>query len=99
MSPDGNGAYVTNDGDASVSQYSITADGRLVAKSTLEVDAGDQPTAMAVSPDGKSAYVTNSFDATVSQYNVAASGALSPKDTPTVVVGTAPNGIAREPGW
>jgi uncharacterized repeat protein (TIGR01451 family) len=99
VAPDGKSAYVVNNGDNSVSQYTINpSTGDLSPMSPATVPAGSEPTAIALSPDSMSAYVVNPADNTVSQYDIAsATGALSPKAPATVSAGLSPAGLAVGP--
>ena len=102
ISPDGNSAYVINNDDDTVSQYSIdSSTGKLSPKSPATVATGRNPLAVAISPDGKSAYVTIAgccARGTVSQYSIAPStGKLSPKSPATVATGAFPEGVAVSP--
>ena len=54
ITPDGKHAYVTNDGDGTVSVIT-TATGAVSAPITV----GKSPVGVAITPDGKHAYVTN----------------------------------------
>ena len=87
ISPDGKSVYVANQGDDSISQYDVGANGALSPKSPPTVATGDTPILPSVSPDGHSVYVANQADDTVSQFDVGADGALSPKSPATVAVG------------
>ncbi len=100
VSPDGQSAYVANQGDPGVddvSQFDVAANGALSPKTPATVDAGMDPSGIAISPDGDSAYVVNNGSNTVSQYDVAADGTLTAKSTPTVATGTNPFQIAITP--
>src|SRR5205807_8011333 len=50
-------AYVTSDGDDSVSQYTVASDGSLAPMSTAVVATGSGPRSLAVDPSGRFAYV------------------------------------------
>ena len=93
VSPDGKSAYVVNNGDHTVSQYTMNAStGKLSPKSPATVSTGSDPGGLAVTPDGKSAYVANFVDNTVSQYSIDPStGKLSPKTPATVPTGDRPS--------
>ena len=87
--------YVTNQGDNTVGQFTINADGSLSAGAAVATQV--EPTAVAISPNGKYAYVANFGTTTVSQYGVQASGALTALSPAAVTTGTAPAGIAIDP--
>ena len=60
ITPDGSTAYVTDNGDGTVTPIDIATD---VAGSPIAV--GRAPAAIAITPDGSSAYVVNQGDGTV----------------------------------
>ncbi len=95
IGPGYHSVYVTNQGDNTVGQFSINADGSLSAGAAVATQY--EPAALAVAPNGKYAYVANFGTTTVSQYVVQSSGALTPQSPSTVTVGTAPTGIAIDP--
>jgi DNA-binding beta-propeller fold protein YncE len=101
ISPDGGSVYVTNGGNDSVSQYTVSAAGRLSPKSPATAATGANPIGVAVTPDGQSVYVANfiggDFGGTVSQYDVGPGGALSPKSPATVFADSNPCGVAVTP--
>jgi 6-phosphogluconolactonase (cycloisomerase 2 family) len=88
-------AYVVNQGDNSVSEFSIArGSGTLTFVTTTMTGYG--PNAVAISPNGRYLYVTNGIDATISEFSIT-SGALtalpespasinSGQNTPTSVV-------------
>jgi YVTN family beta-propeller protein len=84
ITPDGKHAYVTNNGDGTVSVIT-TATGAVSPPITV----GKGPNQVAITPDGKHAYVTNSTDGTVSVITTA-TGAVSPP----ITVGKLPEGVA-----
>lgn len=106
VSPDGNSAYVVDQGvhnatdtipSPGVSEYDVGTGGVLTTKARATVGSGNQPDAIAISPDGRHVYVANGGDNTVSQYTVGSGGELSPMTRPTVAAGTNPTGIAVSP--
>jgi uncharacterized repeat protein (TIGR01451 family) len=97
VSPDGRSAYVTNNNNHTVSQYTVGAGGKLSPKTPATVMAGTSPDGLAVSPDGRSIYVADDGDATISQYSIGAGGKLSPKTPSTVTTGDGPEGVAITP--
>src|SRR6185437_3647692 len=88
-------AYVVNNGDNTVSQYSIDATGALVPLGVAV--SGSAPQSVAVDPSGRYAYVPNLNDNTVSQYTIAAGGALAPMTAATVAAGSRPRAVAIDP--
>ncbi len=86
-------AYVVNSEDATVSQYSVGANGVLEALATPPVATGVGPWNITLSPNGKYAYVSNygvtpgnfpCVGSTVGQYAIAPdTGALSPLNPAT----------------
>jgi 6-phosphogluconolactonase (cycloisomerase 2 family) len=83
-------AYVVNNGDNTVSQYTIGTGGVLAPMSTPTVMTGTFPESITVDPTGHYAYVANLNDNTVSQYTITAGGALTPNTPATVATGTGP---------
>jgi trimeric autotransporter adhesin len=83
-------AYVTNQNDNTVSEFTIGAEGALSLIGT--VATGNEPNAVAVDPTGQYAYVANWNDGSISEYTVGAGGALS--SIGTVPAGTNPASIA-----
>jgi 6-phosphogluconolactonase len=69
--------FVANQGNGSVSVFSIGANGAL-SSVAANVPSGRGALSPAVDPLGKFLYVTNYVDNTVSAFSVAASGALTP---------------------
>jgi YVTN family beta-propeller protein len=67
-------AYVVNNGDNTVSQYTINAAGELVPMITATVPTGISPQSVTVDPTGRYVYVSNLSDNTVSQYTIGAGG-------------------------
>ena len=79
ITPNGNYAYVTNEGGTTVSVINTATN-----SVTATVTVGNGPVGVAVTPDGKYAYVTNSGGTTVSVINTATNNV-----TATVTVGSA----------
>ena len=77
--------YVTDFGNAGVSEFSVGAGGVLTAKTPNPILTGPSPEGLAETPDGHNVYVANS--AKIYQYNVGAGGLLSPKTPATVSAG------------
>jgi DNA-binding beta-propeller fold protein YncE len=90
-------AYVANNGDGTVSQYTIDANGTLTAMNPATVNAGVNPRSVAVDPSGKYVYVANNGDGTVSQYTIGANGTLTAMNPATVNAGTGPISVAVDP--
>jgi 6-phosphogluconolactonase len=99
LSLTGKTLYVTNIGDDTVSQYSVSNAGLLSPDSPATVAAGSGPFTLAVAqslrfPRVTSVYVIDAFGDAVSQYTAAANGTLSPKSPATVPTGLDPTGVA-----
>jgi hypothetical protein len=99
VTPDGKHVYVTNEGDDTVSEYTVGSGGALSpATGAPTVANGVAPYNIAVTPDGRYVYVSNYGDSTVSEYSVGTDGALSPvTGAPTVATGLEPWGIVVTP--
>jgi len=83
VNPTGKFAYVANTGfpippNASVSAYSIGANGALTPVPGSPFAAGTFSVSVAVDPTGKFVYVANGFSNNVSAYSIGADGALTP---------------------
>ena len=92
VDPTGKFAYVTNQGDHTVSAYSIAADGSLTVPGR-PFATGTLPESVVVYPSGKFAYVANSGSDNVSAYSVRADGALTPAGSP-IGAGSFPISVA-----
>ena len=68
-------AYVANNGDDSLSLYTIGASGALTAMSPLSV-GGTGPQALATDPSNHHLYVANGTDSSLSQYTIGPDGKL-----------------------
>lgn len=90
-------AYVTDNGDDTVSQYSVGAGGALSALSPATVASGVGPDAICVDPTGSYAFVANSGDNTVSQYTLGAGGALVAMNPASIAAGNYPQSITVDP--
>jgi DNA-binding beta-propeller fold protein YncE len=90
-------AYVANNGDSTVSQYTIDANGGLAAMANPTVATGAHPAAVTVDPSGRYAYVVNFSDNTLSQYTIGADGSLAPMTPATVVTDVTPVAIVIDP--
>ena len=78
-------AYVANLSSATVSQYTVGADGALTAISPPTVTTGSAPHSVSIDPSGQYVYVGSG--AGISQYTIGAGGALTPMSTATVTTG------------
>ena len=87
ITPDGKHAYVTNDGDGTVSVIT-TATGAVSAPITV----GKRPGGVAITPDGKHVYVANRGDGTVSVITTATGAVSAP-----ITVGTTQRGWRSAP--
>jgi 6-phosphogluconolactonase len=93
-------AYVANQYDNTISQYTIGADGTLTPMSPATVATGETPESITVDPSGKYVYVPNAKPAPagrIYQYSIGADGALSPMSIPWVTAGTYPESVAVDP--
>ncbi len=91
-------AYVTNYGDNTVSQYTISATtGELSPMIPATVAAGAGSISIAVDALSKYAYVANSQDDTVSQYTIGTGGMLSAMTPSMVATGKSPNSVTVDP--
>src|SRR5882757_10164522 len=90
-------AYVVNQGDNTVSQYSVGTNGALAPLSTAIVVTGNLPNSITVDPTGRYAYVVNQGDSSVSQYTIGASGALVPMSPAFVLAGYQPASVSIDP--
>ena len=90
-------AYVVNNTDNTVSQYTIGATGTLTANG-VAVATGVAPKSVAVDPTRKYAYVVNSTDNTVSQYTIGTTGTLA-LNGPAIPTGLQPNFCGDRSDW
>ncbi len=85
--------YVANQGDGTISQYTVGSDGGLTPMATADVAAGGTGTSsVTVDPTGHFVYATNRGGSTIAQFTIGAGGALSAATT--VAAGTHPTSIA-----
>jgi len=97
ITPDGQFAYVANEGSAEVGQYRVNADKTLTPLSPATVFTS-RASDMVVTPDSRTLYVTNEeIPGTVSQYDIAANGTLSPETPFTVPAEQLSLGIVVSP--
>ena len=95
IDPTGHYVYVANQGDGSISQYTVGNDGSLTAMATPAVSTGGTATSSVnIDPTGQFVYATNRGGTTVSQFKIGAGGALVALTIPTVQAGTHPTAIA-----
>jgi 6-phosphogluconolactonase (cycloisomerase 2 family) len=88
--------YTVNQGDNTVSEYTIGSGGVPAPMLPIStVSTGNTPSAMTIDPSGHYAYVPNQNDNTVSEYVIGASGALTP--TGSVSSGSLPEGAVVDP--
>lgn len=66
--PNGKFVYVVNQGDSTVQEYAVQADGTLASKNTYKV-TGSLPTAAAIDAEGKYLYVTYKYQSGYSATN------------------------------
>jgi 6-phosphogluconolactonase len=77
-------AYVANNADQTISQYSISASGSLIPLRPATVSNGASPTSVTVDPTHHYVYVTDSSDNNVHQYVIQKDGTLAPNSPATV---------------
>ncbi len=82
-------AYVANQNDNTVSEFTVGANGGLTLIGTIP--AGNEPNAVVVDPTGRYVYVANWSDGTISEYAVASDGTLS--SIGTAAAGTEPSSV------
>src|SRR5258705_368024 len=89
-------AYVANEGDDTVSGYTInSATGALTPIAGSPIATGSLPKSVAVGPSGKFAYVVNLSDSTISAYAInPTTGALAPIAGSPFPTGSVPTSIA-----
>jgi 6-phosphogluconolactonase len=79
--PTGAYAYVVNNTDSSVTQFTVNATTGALTMNGPDVPTGRWPLQLALDPSGKFAYVVNSNDGTISQFTVGGTGRLSQNGT------------------
>ncbi len=89
--------YAANEGNNTVSQFTISSDGTLAAMSPVTVASGSEPWSIVVDPSGRYVYVANKGDNTVSQYTIGVGGALIPMSPASVPAGLVPTSITVDP--
>ena len=93
-------AYVANQYENSVSQYTIAEGGALMPMTPPTVVGGDTPEAITADPSGRYVYLANvrpTPAGKISQYVIGATGALAPMATPSASAGTYPVSIVVDP--
>jgi 6-phosphogluconolactonase (cycloisomerase 2 family) len=98
VDPSGKFAYVVNEGDGTISAYSIGSGGALTAIGS-PVSTGTIPISIvtvSVGSLGEFAYVANMGDYTISAYSIGSTGALTAIGSP-VSTGTIPVSITVDP--
>ena len=88
----GDKVYVSNAGSASLSGYTIAADGTLTPLGNFAADAGTVDAA--ASPDGKFLYVENGAGGVIDTFSIGQNGALTKVGTTTLPNGAGAEGIA-----
>ena len=87
ITPDGSTAYVTNNGDGTVTPINTSTD-----TAGTPITVGTWPDAVAITPDGSTAYVANNGDDTVTPIDTATDTAGTP-----IAVGSEPIAVAITP--
>jgi 6-phosphogluconolactonase len=90
-------AYVVNNTDQTVSQYSVTSSGTLTPLSAAPIATGVSPRSVTVDPTRHYVYVTNLGDNNVSQYVIQKDGTLAANTPATVATGNAPWALEFDP--
>ena len=67
--PNGRFVYVVNQGDSTVQEFAVNADGTLTSKNTYTLSGGTSPTALAIDPAGKFLYATFTYQTGFSASN------------------------------
>ena len=89
-------AYVANQGDNTVSLYTLDATTGLLRDAGYAL-TGSQPRGVAVDPFGRFAYVVNASDNTVSPYTIDATTGRLTQSEAAVSVGSSPNPAIVDP--
>lgn len=94
VTPNGKFAYVVNQSDDSISQFSVGSSGVLSALpiATVSTGSNSKPTSIAIDPNSSYLYVTLSGSDKVIQYSIGSAGGLSTQAT--LSTGDYPQGIA-----
>lgn len=83
-------AYVVNNADRTVGQYSIAQSGTLMPLSPSMVATGNSPRSITVHPSHRYVYVANIGENTISQYVIKSDGTLASNSPATVPTGRGP---------
>jgi 6-phosphogluconolactonase (cycloisomerase 2 family) len=100
IDPSNTHLFIPNNGDSTITVFTINADGSLtaVAGSPFGTGIGGAPEVAAVDATGKFLYVTNAADNTISAVSIGAGGVLGAAVAGSpFVTGTTPFGIAIDP--
>ena len=90
-------AYVVNNGDQTIIQYSISASGALTPLSPSTIATGNSPRSVTIDPSHHYVYVANLNDDTVSQYVIQQDGTLASNSPATVATGRGPWAVEFNP--
>src|SRR5258708_2895786 len=90
-------AYAANEGDNSVSEYTLGSDGSLAPMSTAAVATGSGPRSLAADPSRQFAYVTNAAGGNISQFTIRAQCPPPPPPPPPPAGGGPPPPPPRPP--
>jgi 6-phosphogluconolactonase (cycloisomerase 2 family) len=88
-------AYVVNQGDSSVSEFSIASGSGALTFVTATM-TGNVPNAVAISPNGDNLYVTNANDMTISEFSISAGVLTLLTQSPAGIPNT-PSSIVVDP--
>jgi trimeric autotransporter adhesin len=90
--------YVENNGDNTVSQYTVAADGTLAAQTPPTVSTGLGPVYSTIDPANKYLYVANNVDNTLSIFPIdGTTGLLGTATTATITGATSVGNVAVDP--
>jgi 6-phosphogluconolactonase (cycloisomerase 2 family) len=90
-------AYVTNQADDTVSQYSIGSDGSVTPLPQPTVRTGSMPVSIAADSSGRYIYVANQIDNSISQFSVGGDGSLAALPVAAVAAGDSPSQVVLSP--
>ena len=91
-------AYIVNNGDSTISQFSINNDGSLNATGSVDLStSAPSPVNITIDKSGQYAYVTSGTDKKIAQFNIGANGALTPLSPAFVSTSGNPSSIAIDP--
>ena len=89
--------YALNEGNNTISAYTIGSGGLLTPLSTPAFATGPESYGIAATPNGSFLYVANWGADTLSAYSIGSGGVLTPLSTPTFATGSHPEYIAVTP--